>query len=265
MKQLLYILLLTIFFQNCQEPAAEKTQDTKPEIARDTIVTLPKEKPTVAPAPPIEDTVEIKPLPVVPHNVDKEKKTEIPQTAIQFDPKKWIEVVDLDATILLDLRYATTNNFMEEQVYECGRCFLRPAVAKAVVEAHRELQEKGLGLKMFDCYRPRPIQWKLWNKVPNPKYVADPRKGSMHNRGSAIDLTIVDADGKELDMGTEYDYFGKEGWTFYENLPEEVLKNRKLLRETLGKYGLKHIKTEWWHFAYRSKRYSISDDVWACE
>ena len=264
MKQLLFIITTIFIFQNCQPTATQKQPESKPIALPKKPVVSPEKDTTTASMPMPKDTVEIKPLPVAPRKVE-EKSAQQPKSATTFDAKKWTEVIDLDPTIALDLRYATTNNFMEEKVYECGRCFLRPAVAKAIVQAHQELQKQGLGLKMFDCYRPRPIQWKLWNKVPNPKYVADPRKGSMHNRGSAIDLTIVDENGTELNMGTPYDYFGKEGWTFYENLPEEVLKNRKLLRETLGKHGLKHIKTEWWHFTFRSQKYSISDDVWPCE
>jgi len=261
MKQLLFICIAIFIFQNCQNATPEKQQEELPLPTIDTVST-PVSKIENKPADTIKEIVTIAPLLVNPKPIPSEKKAKIADT---FNPKDWTEVTDLDASILLDLRYATTNNFMEEKVYECGRCFLRHKVAEAIVKAHQDLQKQGMGLKMFDCYRPRPIQWKLWNKVPNPKYVADPRKGSMHNRGSAIDLTIVDENGEQLDMGTKYDYFGKEGWTFYKDLPEEVLNNRKLLRETLAKVGLKHIKTEWWHFAYRSKRYAISDFVWACE
>lgn len=235
MKKILTILIAIIFFQNCFQP----TTENKPE---EIII----QKDTVLEEIPIKKIVE-----------------KIPE--INFDSTEFLEVIRLDSSILLDLRYATANNFMEEKVYECGRCFLRPEVAKAIVKAHQKLQEKGLGLKMYDCLRPRPIQWKLWNKVPNPKYVADPRKGSMHNRGAAVDLTIVDENGKELDMGTDFDFFGKEGWTFYDNLPEEVLENRKLLRETLAEFNLKHIKTEWWHYSFKGKWYEISDFVWKCD
>jgi D-alanyl-D-alanine dipeptidase len=262
MKRLLFIFFTIFIFQNCQEPV--KKNQSEEMIQRTILDTIVKPSPKIEKLTKdtLKDTVTITPLPVNPKPIPKEKK---PKSSAIYNPKEWTEVTDLDASILLDLRYATTNNFMEEKVYECGRCFLRPKVAKAIVKAHQELQKQDFGLKIFDCYRPRPIQWKLWNKVPNPKYVADPRKGSMHNRGSAIDLTIVDENGEQLDMGTAYDYFGKKGWTFYKELPEAVLNNRKLLRETLAKYELKHIKTEWWHFAYRSKRYSISDFVWACE
>ncbi|MDX1940058.1 MAG: M15 family metallopeptidase [Saprospiraceae bacterium] len=187
------------------------------------------------------------------------------QKYIAADSKEWLDVQVLDSTIIIDIRYATTNNFMKEKVYDCGRCYLRAEVAKTIVKIHQELQKQGLGLKMFDCYRPRPYQWRLWNKVPNPNYVADPRKGSMHNRGSAVDLTIVDAYGKELNMGTEYDYFGKEGHHDYTNLPKEVLKNRILLKKIMGDFGFQWIRTEWWHYSYKPRSYALSEVLWNCE
>lgn len=186
------------------------------------------------------------------------------QKYISDNSTTWLEVNKLDETILIDIRYATDNNFMKEKVYDCGRCFLRADVAKAVVKAHKALQKQGLGLKMFDCYRPRPVQWELWRKVPNPNYVADPRKGSMHNRGSAVDLTIVDADGNELDMGTDYDYFGKEGHHDYTDLPKEVLANRTLLKKVMDAQGFRWIRTEWWHYSYQPKSYELSDVLWKC-
>lgn len=180
-------------------------------------------------------------------------------------PDGWTEIKELDPTILLDLRYATDNNFVKEKMYDCGRCFFRTAVAEALVKAHKLLKKKGLGLKMYDCYRPRPIQWKLWNKVPDPRYVADPRKGSMHNRGMAADLTIVDKDGKELDMGTDFDYFGEKAYHAYTKLPKEVLENRQLLKKTMADVGMKFTTTEWWHYSYRAKTFPIADWVWECK
>ncbi|MBI1225948.1 MAG: hypothetical protein GC192_12000 [Bacteroidetes bacterium] len=170
----------------------------------------------------------------------------------------------LDPTISLDLRYATTNNFVKEKMYDCGRCFFRVEVAQALMKANKTLKEQGYHLKMYDCYRPRPIQWKLWNKVPDPRYVADPRKGSMHNRGMAADLTIVGKDGKELDMGTEFDFFGKEAYHAFTDLPQQVLDNRKLLLKTMDAVGMKFTTTEWWHYSYRAKTFPIADWVWEC-
>ncbi|MBK6947212.1 MAG: M15 family metallopeptidase [Haliscomenobacter sp.] len=192
-------------------------------------------------------------------HISKQSNTSQPDTI------QWTELVSLDSTIRLDLRYATSNNFVGEQLYTCPRCFLRPTVAKALLKVHRELGKKGLGLKMYDCYRPHSIQWALWKKVPDPRYVADPRKGSMHNRGSAVDLTVVElATGKELDMGTPFDYFGVEAYIDYQKLPENVLNNRKTLRDLMVANGFRTTRTEWWHFSYALASYSISNMIWRC-
>ncbi|MEY4134847.1 MAG: D-alanyl-D-alanine dipeptidase [Saprospiraceae bacterium] len=180
------------------------------------------------------------------------------------DTTQWLEITRIDASIRLDIRYATRNNFVGAQMYECARCFLRPAVARALVEVHKELRKKGLGLKLYDCYRPHAVQWALWKKVPNPQYVADPRKGSMHNRGSAIDLTLVDANGQELDMGTPYDFFGQEAYIDYTNLPKKVLENRKTLQSAMIAKGFRTTRTEWWHFSFTKAAYPISDMQWPC-
>ncbi len=183
---------------------------------------------------------------------------------IDYDSAVWTDVRHLDSNILLDIRYATRFNFVKEVMYECGRCFLRKEVALAVEEIQHSLQEEGLGLKMFDCYRPRPIQRKLWEKVPDPRYVANPEKGSMHNRGSAVDLTIVDLHGNELDMGTAFDYFGPKAYHASTDHPQEVLDNRKKLKNIMEAHGFRPTSTEWWHYSYRLKSYGLSDWIWPC-
>lgn len=181
-----------------------------------------------------------------------------------YDTTQWTDLALLDSSILIDMRYATEDNFVQEKMYECGRCFFRPEVARAVVAAHRELQQQGLALKMLDCYRPRPVQWKLWEKVPDRRYVSDPRKGSMHNRGAAADLTLADSTGQELAMGTPYDFFGPEAHPSYRALPDSVLANRALLREAMIRHGFRPIRTEWWHFSFSGKNYELSDMLWKC-
>jgi D-alanyl-D-alanine dipeptidase len=184
---------------------------------------------------------------------------------IDYDTSQWTELIRLDSSILLDLKYATKDNFVEERLYDCARCLLRPAVAQAAVAAHRELREMGLGLKMLDCYRPLPVQWKLWNKMPDRRYVTDPRQGSMHNRGAAVDLTIFELDsGRELDMGAPFDYFGREAYHTYTDLPEEALRNRHLLKSTMEKHGFRSIRTEWWHYSYTRRAFALSDSAWSC-
>ncbi|MCB0642521.1 MAG: M15 family metallopeptidase [Phaeodactylibacter sp.] len=170
-----------------------------------------------------------------------------------------------NSTLRADIRYATTNNFVKQVLYPCGRCYLRPAVAEALLRVHRQLQQQGKGLKVYDCYRPLAIQWKMWEIVPDPRYVSDPSKGSMHNRGAAVDLTIVDDQGKELDMGTDFEFFGKEAWPEYDQHPAEVIANRQLLRSLMEAEGFKGIRTEWWHFSYSRQSYPISEAVWPCQ
>lgn len=191
----------------------------------------------------------------------KEKKAII----FDYDTTAWTDIGLVDTTILLDLKYATINNFVEEQMYDCGRCFLRPEVAQLILKAHKQLQEKGLGLKLFDCYRPKPVQERLWKKVPNASYVTPPWKGSMHNRGAAVDLTIVDQNEQELEMGTPYDFFGKEAHHTYTKHNSTVNENRALLKGLMESFNLRPIRTEWWHYSYQQKTYEISKMEWACE
>lgn len=185
---------------------------------------------------------------------------------VDYNTKQWTELTDLDKTVFLDLRYATTDNFVKAKMYDCGRCFLRPEAAKAIIKAHNILKTKGLGgLKMFDCYRPRPYQRRLWDKMPNSNYVTPPWKGSQHTRGLAVDLTVTDKNGKELDMGTPFDTFSKKAHSDFTDLPKNVLENRKILRGVLESVGFKGIRTEWWHFSYQQKKYELSDWVWNCK
>ena len=192
------------------------------------------------------------------------KEAPPPPIVIDYDTTEWLDLAHLEPTLQLDIRYATDSNFMNRQVYDCGRCWLRPAAARAVVAAHQQLQTKGYGLKLWDCYRPRPVQWELWKTTPDRRYVSDPRKGSMHNRGAAVDLTLVDSLGQEVDMGTAYDFFGPRAYTAFTDLPEEVLTHRHLLRETMVEFGFRYIRTEWWHYAYRGGGFALSDDLWPC-
>lgn len=203
---------------------------------------------------------------VLPQKVQLAAQTPAPvlPDTFDYDTAQWLELIYLDSSILLDIRYATANNFVGQVMYDCPRCFLRPAAARAVVAAHRELRAEGLGLKMYDCYRPRDVQWKLWEIYPKPGYVADPRKGSIHNRGGAVDLTIVNQDGEELDMGTDFDFFGPKANHTYTDFPEEVLANRLKLKTLLGKHGFSPIRSEWWHYNYREEKYELADAPWNC-
>jgi zinc D-Ala-D-Ala dipeptidase len=167
--------------------------------------------------------------------------------------------------IELSFPYATKNNFVRTQLYTCARCFLRPEVAAAVQTAHKQLQRQGYGgLKLFDCYRPRPVQRKMWEILPDPRYVGNPDRGSDHNRGMAVDLTILDRSGKPLDLGTHFDEFSTKAHHSYRQLSPQVLKNRELLKRTMIKVGFRPLDTEWWHYAWNGSKAAIGDWVWNC-
>ena len=172
-----------------------------------------------------------------------------------------------DNRFVYDIRYATTNNFMETVLYDCQRCLLRPAVAEALKKAGTHFLEKGYRIQIFDCYRPYSVQKAMWEKVPNAAYVANPYdKGSVHNRGAAIDLSLVRLDGSPVDMGTDYDFFGKEAHIDNTQLPESVLANRALLIEGMKQFGFSPIRTEWWHFSFKQNyRYEILDQPLPCK
>lgn len=195
--------------------------------------------------------------------VTKKRK---PKKKVYPQIKGFTNIQTLAPTIALDIRYATTENFVGEQIYPCPACFLRPDVAKALAAANENLRKKGYGIKVFDCYRPRPAQQRLWDKVPNPNYVTPPSKGSMHNRGMAVDLTIFDVKAmRELYMGTSYDFFGMKAHTDYTSLSQKVIKHRKILTDAMTEAGFKGIRTEWWHFYYVGPFQKLSSLEWECK
>jgi zinc D-Ala-D-Ala dipeptidase len=164
--------------------------------------------------------------------------------------KRMVELKTIVPNVRYELRYAGLNNFMHERLYKKGgRTFLRLPVAEALVQVQRELNEKGLGLKIWDAYRPYSVTVKMWEPIKDERYVADPAKGSGHNRGTAVDLTVINLDdGSELNMGTDFDNFSDTAHHSFTNLPAGILKNRTLLKTTMEKYGFIALPTEWWHY-----------------
>jgi len=174
------------------------------------------------------------------------------------------DLVELKHTVpklVLDIRYATTNNFTGQQLYPQARCFLRQAPAENLRRVQAELARSGLGLKIFDGYRPLSVQRKMWKVFPQPGYVADPMKGSRHNRGAAVDVTLVRlADGSELLMPTPYDDFTKRAHRDFMQLPEEAIRNRQLLEQVMTRHGFVGLSTEWWHFDHGDwQKYPLLD------
>lgn len=168
--------------------------------------------------------------------------------AVEVDSTRFVNLKNYSADFVLEMKYATTDNFLKQKVYPCEACFLQVKTVKNLIAASNEFKTLGYKIKIYDCYRPKAIQKKMWKIVSNPIYVANPKKGSIHNRGGAVDLTLVDSLGNELDMGTKFDYFGEEASHNYQNLSDTILKNRQLLKEVMLKHQFKAFDSEWWHY-----------------
>ena len=175
---------------------------------------------------------------------------QLQKTVTKNPSKAMVDLSQMITDIQFDLRYATTNNFMHQKLYPpIKTTYLRKAAADSLTFVQQDLKEKGFGLKIFDAYRPYSVTEKLWEPVKDDRYAADPKKGSGHNRGIALDLTIIKLINKdELNMGTGFDNFSDTAHHTFKNLPETVLQNRLLLKTTMEKHGFKALDTEWWHY-----------------
>ncbi len=164
---------------------------------------------------------------------------------IMIDLKKQIP------QLVFDLRYATNNNFTYEKLYPgITTSYLRKPAADSLLAIENELNKMGLGLKIFDAYRPYSVTEKMWAIVPDDRYAANPKYGSGHNRGAAVDVTLINMQtGNELNMGTGFDNFTDTAHHSFTNLPEEILQNRLLLKKIMAHHGFKALDTEWWHYS----------------
>ena len=191
--------------------------------------------------------------------------TEVKKEVILNDTT-FVNLKDYSKDFVYDMKYATSDNFLKAKVYDCAECFLRLKTVKAMLNANTEFMKKGYKIKIFDCYRPLDIQKRMWKIVPNPDYVANPSKGSIHNRGGAVDITLVDANGKELDMGTTFDFFGVEASHNYQNLSQEIKSNRALLKTIMIQNGFNLLESEWWHYNLKSAlNDKVSNAKWKCD
>ncbi len=177
----------------------------------------------------------------------------------------FVRLSDYSPDFSYDLRYATAENFMKEPVYECPKCYTRVKTARALIAANREFMKQGVRIRFFDCYRPNSVQYRMWEIVPNPQYVANPVKGSIHNRGGAVDITLETLEGTPLEMGTDFDFFGRRAYHDNRDLPRQILENRRLLKETMENYGFLSVRTEWWHYNLKAaSRYPVANFKWPC-
>ena len=174
-----------------------------------------------------------------------------------FRPVDLVELTPLDPTLRLDIRYATADNFLSTPVYEGARAFLQRPAAEALVRAHRSLAGKGYGLLIHDAYRPWWVTKLFWDATPTDKrdFVADPAKGSRHNRACAVDLTLYRlSDGRAVEMPSLYDEMTERSRPGYGGGTPEQRERRDLLRSALEREGFTVFESEWWHFDYRDWR-----------
>ena len=160
----------------------------------------------------------------------------------------------------MDLRYATRNNFAHRVLYDRARCALRRAPAERLRAVAADLAQDGFGLVVYDCYRPLSVQRTLWSLVHDERYVADPRKGSRHNRGAAIDVSLTDREGHALDLGSAYDEFGPRAHRDFSGLTPAQRDRRARLDRAMEAHGFVGLPTEWWHFdAIEWELYPVDD------
>ena len=184
----------------------------------------------------------------------------------EADSNAFVNLRNYSNDFVFDMKYATADNFLKEKVYPCDECFLRVKTVKALLDANKSFLKKGYKIKLFDCYRPKAIQKKMFQLVPDPNFVANPKKGSIHNRGGAVDISLVDSLGVEVNMGTKFDFFGEEASHNYQNLSDEILANRKFLKEIMLQNNFKIFESEWWHYNLNgSNKDAVSNKKWRCE
>ncbi len=175
---------------------------------------------------------------------------------------KLVEITPEEYGVTLEIAYATANNFTGAPVYARAACFLNEDAAACLKKAVHYAKELGYGMRIFDAYRPTEAQWKLWNHTPDPGFLADPSKGSPHSRGAAVDLTLTDTNGKQIDMGTAFDAFTPDSHHGAAAIDAEAKRNRLVLLGIMTSAGWDFYRNEWWHyqlFQARDKYPLLSD------
>lgn len=235
------ILLLSASGCGILPPVKQPTQTTTSETAEP-----PQSTPEDTPPIPTSFSPDTPPV------TTPIPETTPPEAVTQPEPKDedFVRVRDYIPDIIVDLRYATGNNFTDQRIYDFEELWLRYGTVKKLAQVQEELRQQGLLLKVWDGFRPISAQYKLWEICPDPTYVSDPKKGSnSHSRGIAVDVTLVNADGTELVMPTGFDDFTKLADRDYSDCPPEAAANALLLERLMEKYDFKPYRGEWWHFS----------------
>ena len=212
---------------------------------------------------PTPQTFHVQPLRPVAQLRAEALKVQPPAEHGDFLKPDLVELIKQDPTLKLDIRYASSNNFLGTPLYEEARAFLQRPAAEALVRANRKLHEQGYGLLIFDGYRPWYVTKIFWDATPAEDhiYVANPSEGSRHNRGCAADLTVFDLKtGRMLPMPSGYDEMSQRAHSDYTGGTAEERANRSLLRSTMEAEGFTVYPEEWWHFDYKDwRRYPIGN------
>lgn len=170
------------------------------------------------------------------------------------EPGDFVKVRDYIPDLVVELKYATSSNFTGSVIYDFTEAYLRYSTVLKLMDVQAELREQGLRLKIWDGFRPLEAQEKLWNANPDPSYLSNPKTGTnSHSRGHTVDLTVVDAEGKELEMPTGHDEFTAYADRDYSDCTDAAAKNAMLLQEVMEKHGFEGLKTEWWHFTEKAE------------
>lgn len=178
---------------------------------------------------------------------------------IKEEPKdeELVKILDYIPDVVIDLKYATEENFTGVVIYESGEALLRYGTVKKLEKAQEELKKLGYKLCIWDAFRPKEAQFKLWEICPNPIYVANPNKVfSKHSRGNTVDITIVSLSGEKVEMPSEFDDFTKKADRDYSDVSKEAGENAKMLEKVMEEAGFKGYAGEWWHYS-DEKEYSV--------
>lgn len=171
-----------------------------------------------------------------------------------------VRALDIDGSLSMDLRYATKDNFTHQRVYPADApALLTLDTALKLKKANERFEKDGFRIRVWDAYRPKSVQEIFWNLVPDPRYVADPSKGSVHNRGASVDVTLEDLQGNELEMPTEFDDFSEKASPSYQGSSAKARENMLYLRRIMEESGFTGVSTEWWHFDDKSRTYPLLD------
>ncbi len=185
---------------------------------------------------------------------------------ITIEKDSLVDVGSADSSFVLEISKAGVDNYWHRRFYDCPKCMLQHQVAIDLIAANQEFHKLGYSIKLWDCYRPLDVQRVLYRICSNPRYIMPPHIGSDHNRAAAVDITLVDSKGQELDMGTDYEDFSHKTSRGYKNFPDTILSNRELLKTIMEKHNFKSYSREWWHFRHiKARSYELLNIPIKCD